>query len=174
MLTILTISMIDMQRKMDRRFIVYEFKYFYCKGCFFFFNALTNIPKSLVPSQNRIEERLTSTLDVKSNLKLTSYGVGSRLIFPVCFFLTCHRSVNKDGVLWIPTPTRSCLLVKNRRTFCDNTLPFPKPVLRLTNSQGFWWESQFTRESRSHDFCYWWSRRRHTRSCLVSWARRCV
>ena len=36
MLRISTISMIDMQRKMDRRFIVYEFKYFYCKGCFFF------------------------------------------------------------------------------------------------------------------------------------------
>ena len=94
MLRISTISMIDMQRKMDRRFIVYEFKYFYWKGCFFF-NALTNIPKSLVPSQKRIEERLTSTLDVKSNLKLTSYGVGSRLIFPVCSFLTSRRSVKR-------------------------------------------------------------------------------
>ena len=52
---------------------------------------------------------------------------------------------NEDGVLLIPTPPRSCLLDKIRRHFCDNTLPFPKPALRLINSRGFWWESQFTR-----------------------------
>ena len=89
MLTISTISMIDMQRKMDRRFIVYEFKIFLLEGLFFFFlNALTNIPKSLVPSRKRIEERHNSTMNVESDLKFTSYiGVGSRLIFQCAPFL---------------------------------------------------------------------------------------
>ena len=62
-----SLSMIDMQRKIDRRFITYEF------GTAGFLNALTNRPKSLSPPRTRKRKDTLSTMDVESDLKLISY-----------------------------------------------------------------------------------------------------
>ena len=48
----------------------------------------------------------------------------SRLIFPVCSFLTCRRSVKRRWGAFNTDSPRSCLLDKIRRHLCDNTLPF--------------------------------------------------
>ena len=48
----------------------------------------------------------------------------SRLIFPVCSFLTCRRSVKRRWGAFNTDSPRSCLLDKIRRHVCDNTLPF--------------------------------------------------
>ena len=48
----------------------------------------------------------------------------SRLIFPVCSFLTCRRSVKRRWGAFNTDSPRSCLLDKIRRHLCDNALPF--------------------------------------------------
>ena len=59
-----SLSMIDMQRKIDRRFITYEF------GTAGFLNGLTNRPKSLSSPWTRKRKDTLSTMDVESDLKL--------------------------------------------------------------------------------------------------------
>jgi len=89
-------------------------------------NALTKRPKSLSPPRR-----------------------GQDLFFQCAPFLHAVVQWNEDGVLLIPTPPEVVYWTKLDDIYVTTLCP-SKTVLSLV-----WRESQFTRESRSHDLKFW-------------------